>query len=369
MLVLHLHINEPDFMKPEQRLRAFIRLGSILNKVQVIEDEVYIKDFLTQSERNAFYLLQDSCLTTTYRNAWFTIDSVYQAIDGISKMLSEESLLNWLSNYSLLNESPKKVAVILAGNIPAVGFHDFLCVLMSGHHFIGKLSSADSVLLPAISKLLIAIEPDFEPLISFSEGMISGFDAVIATGSNNSSRYFDHYFGKYPHIIRSNRNSIAVLTGNETENQRMGLADDVFSYFGLGCRNVSLLYVPESYNFSPLLEVFSRRFDASQHSKYMNNYEYNKALFLINQTAHFDNGSVLLKQDTALNTAVSVLNYQYYSDFQTVIMSIEANKSKIQCVVSDFGLIEGSVAFGQTQFPKVSDYADGTDTMKMLLSI
>jgi hypothetical protein len=356
-------------MKSEQRIRALIRLGLILNKVQTSDYETYILDSLSQSEGFAFQSLKDACLQSTHRNPWFTVDSVYHAIEGISKMLSEEALNNWVSDYSLINVSPKKVAVILAGNIPAVGFHDFLCVLISGHHFLGKLSSSDSVLLPAISNLLIAIEPAFEPRITFMEGMICGFDAVIATGSNNSSRYFDYYFGKYPNIIRSNRNSIAVLTGNETEIQLKALAEDVFSYFGLGCRNVSLLFVPYSYDFSPMLDVFSKRFDATLYSKYMNNYEYNKALFLINQTPHFDNGSVLLRQDAGFNTPVSVLHYQYYSGLDSVLSSIEINKALIQCVVSDSEHIERSIPFGQTQYPSALDYADGLDTMEFLLSI
>lgn len=356
-------------MKSEQRIRALIRLGLVLRKLQTSDYETYTPDTLSVNERDALDSLKDACLQSVQRNPWFTIENVYHAVDGISRMLTDFALNDWASKYSINKTSPKKVAVILAGNIPAVGFHDFLCVLMSGHHFIGKLSSSDSVLLPAISKLLIAIEPEFNSKIAFTDSKISDFDAVIATGSNNSSRYFDYYFGKYPNIIRSNRNSIAVLTGNETEEQLKDLAEDVFRYFGLGCRNVSMLFVPDSYDFLPMLNNFSKHFDATLYSKYMNNYEYNKALVLINQTPHYDNGSVLLEQNDGFNTPVSVLHYQYYSDFSRVLTTIETHKSLIQCVVSEPGLIKGSISFGQTQYPSVSDYADGVDTMEFLLSI
>lgn len=257
----------------------------------------------------------------------------------------------------------------MAGNIPAVGFHDFLSVLMSGHKLIARLSSDDDKLLPAIADILVAIEPEFEELITFEGGKLNGFDAVIATGSDNTARYFEYYFGKYPHVIRKNRNGVAVLNGDESKEDLNCLADDIFLYFGLGCRNVSRIFVPLKYDFQKLLSVIEKRNGILENSKYFNNYEYNKAIYLINKTGHFDSANLLLVQNEQIASPVSVLNYEYYSDLHLLEKTLEAREMEIQCVVSNEGRLKKVIPFGSTQQPKLWDYADGVDTMRFLLKL
>ena len=268
-----------------------------------------------------------------------------------------------------LRHNALTVAVVMAGNVPAVGFHDFLSVLFAGHRFLGKLSSEDNKLMPAIAEVLIALEPVFADAIRFTGETIKGFDAVIATGSNNSSRYFEYYFGKYPHIIRKNRNGVAVLTGRENEEKLRKLSEDIFLYFGLGCRNVAFLYVPFDYDFSLLLKVLSERKELTDNNKYFNNYEYNKAIFLVNNTAHFDTGNLILTEQSQYGSPVSVLHYAYYRDAGSLRNELMLNRDKIQCVVADEGVWDGAVPFGKSQVPMLWEYADNTDTVEFLLSL
>lgn len=356
-------------MNNNSRFSAFCRLGKILHSLNQTDNQILGFEFTSKellAEENLKFEMQKSIAA----NPWFTENSVKKAIAGIAEMLEESSMNAWKEYYKFPVESiPKKVAVIMAGNIPAVGFHDFACVLLSGHKIIVKLSSNDQFLLPAIANVLVAIDPEFLQLFEFSSGKLSGFDAVIATGSGNSLRYFEFYFGKYPHIIRSNRNSIAILKGDETIEELELLANDVFTYFGLGCRNVTHIFVPSNYNFHQMLEVFANKTELMYHSKYFNNYEYNKALFLINSVKHFDNGTLLLTEESAINSPVSVLNYSYYDDIEELKKYLELEKDKIQCVVAKNEIMKGSVEFGQSQSPSVADYADGTDTMDFLLGL
>jgi hypothetical protein len=325
---------------------------------------------ITTSETDAIEELSNAVFTSLQHNAWFTPQSVSQAIEGISVILEENSLSKWFKQYHIPDNSTlRRIGVVMAGNIPAVGFHDFLCVLISGNIFVGKLSEADRFLLPAIAKLLIAIDARFDSLINFTTERLIGFDSVIATGSANTSRYFEYYFGKYPHIIRSNRNSIAVLTGNETTEELELLGSDIFNYFGLGCRNVSMIFVPDNYNFGKFLEVLADKKELINHSKYFNNYEYNKAIMLINRVIHYDNGIVLLKEEDSINSPVSVLHYHFYKDESDVKQWIVTNSENIQCIVSGNENILKSIPFGKSQLPEVSDYADGIDTLKFLLSL
>lgn len=358
-------IDMPDFAF---RVSAFVKLGSYLRSLnssnQLAVADKNIKEKLDSLEE----IIQD----LYHFNGWFTEANVRQMLVAMGNSLEEPKLLKWLSNYQPQIEAikvEKAVAVVLAGNIPAVGFHDFLSVLMSGNKLLAKLSSNDQKLLPAIAELLLAIEPRFESLITFTKETLKNFDAVIATGSNNSSRYFDYYFGKYPHIIRQNRNGVALLSGKETTSDFEGLADDIFSYFGLGCRNVSKIFVPEGYDFSSLLQVFTEKQSIIENSKYFNNYEYNKALFLVNSQPHFDTGNVLLVEEEQIASPVSVVNYEYYQDEQTLKKLFNQNKAQIQCVVSDGGSYGNSILFGKSQQPELWDYADGVDTMQFLLSL
>ena len=299
-------------------------------------------------------------------NAWFTPANVKKAVTSIGHMLNSADLETWLSKYTF-NNSNKKVGLILAGNIPLVGFHDVLCVLASGNHALIKASSQDNHLIKYVLEKLVEIDNTFTGSFSFIE-RLENFDAVIATGSNNTSRYFDYYFGKVPNIIRKNRNSIAVLTGKETAEQLHELGHDIFDYYGLGCRNVSKLLVPDDYNFNFFFESIEDYNPIIHHHKYNNNYDYNKSIYLVNSDKHFDNGFLLLKQDERLTSPLAVLFYSNYADIKDAERIINAESEKIQCVVSATPLDVNNqvVAFGQSQQPKLWDYADGIDTMEFL---
>jgi Acyl-CoA reductase (LuxC) len=304
-------------------------------------------------------------------NAWFTPESVLQAVTAIGKMLNPQDLDTWLSRYSIQpNKTGKRVGLILAGNIPLVGFHDVLCVLATGNHALIKASSQDTRLIKQVLQMLIAIDESFTDQYSFVE-RLEKFDAVIATGSNNTSRYFEYYFGKVPHIIRKNRNSLAVLTGNETQEQLFNLGHDIFDYYGLGCRNISKLLVPEGYNFNFFFESIEAYQPIVNHHKYNNNYDYNKSIYLVNSDKHFDNGFLLLKEDERLASPLAVLYYGYYKDISSVQNLLEADSDKIQCIVSraPLQLKTQVVDFGLSQQPALSDYADGIDTMEFLMKI
>jgi len=299
-------------------------------------------------------------------NAWFTPANVKKAVTSIGHMLNTVDLETWLSKYNP-KSSGKKVGLILAGNIPLVGFHDVLCVLASGNHALIKASSQDNHLIKYVLEKLVEIDNNFAGSFSFIE-RLENFDAVIATGSNNTSRYFDYYFGKVPNIIRKNRNSIAVLTGNETAEQLHKLGHDIFDYYGLGCRNVSKLLVPDDYNFNFFFESIEDYNPIIHHHKYNNNYDYNKSIYLVNSDKHFDNGFLLLKQDERLTSPLAVLFYSNYADIKDAERIINTESEKIQCVVSAAPLEVNNqvVTFGQSQQPKLWDYADGIDTMEFL---
>lgn len=353
-------------MELDQRVRAFVVLGHFLNQFR--KDGVKMDN----DPLNASFYDDMEALIRAVRvqNPWFTESNVRMAIAAIADSLKEETLINWLAVYhdQLKKEhTPRSVAVIMAGNIPMVGFNDFFCVLMSGNKFLGKLSSDDKLLLPFISKVLVAIEPGFDGRIAFTEGFIKQMDAVIATGSNNSARYFDYYFGKYPHIIRKNRNSVAVLTGDETRDELELLADDIFMYFGLGCRNVSKLFVPKGYSFNLFFDSIYKYQHLIEVNKYVNNYEYNRTVYLMkNDKGLLDNNFLLLKEDQTYSSPIGVLYYEYYDDLLLLKEKIDKDEEMIQCVVSKSELFSNAVSFGQAQCPTLFDYADGIDTMKFL---
>jgi hypothetical protein len=304
-------------------------------------------------------------------NPWFTEDNVSYATDTWTEELQKEKLERWCAAYPGLKEKKavRKVGVITAGNIPLVGFHDFMSVLLSGHIFVGKLSSKNNRLLPAVAQSLKEIEPEFADYIRFEDERLTDFDAIIATGSNNSARYFDAYFGKYPHIIRKNRNSAAVLSGKESDDELKALADDIFLYFGLGCRNVSKIFVPTDFNTNRLFENFIHKKDIINHNKYANNYDYNRAVYLMNSEKFLDNGFMLLKESQGYASPVSVVYYERYDDLETLKTFLSADAEKIQCLVSRPGLINGSIPFGHSQKPALNDYADGRDTLEFLLNL
>lgn len=298
-------------------------------------------------------------------NGWFIPGFVDTAVKNIAlSFLQKEQLEKWVDAYQLPaeNTAPRTIGIIMAGNIPLVGFHDFLCVFISGHKAVIKPSSKDQVLIKHLVEKMAEWDHQVSNLVEFSE-MLKGCDAYIATGSNNSSRYFDYYFAKYPHIIRRNRTSVAVLTGNETKQELEKLADDVYLYFGLGCRNVTKLYVPEGYDFVPLLEAFKKYNYLTDQHKYKNNYDYNLALHLLNKKYYMTNGSILLIEDTAIFSPISQLNYEFYSGNDDLSAKLPAAQD-LQCIAG-----KGFTPFGEGQCPSISDYADGVDTLKFLVTL
>ncbi|MBP7498174.1 MAG: hypothetical protein KA792_10975, partial [Bacteroidales bacterium] len=320
-------------MNIEKKIKAFSKLGNYLQNA-------------TNSGLNK--LIKEE----HYYNPWFTEKNVKNSLSAISVLLEENNLRAWLEKYNLINEnkSQKIIGLVLAGNIPLVGFSDFLSVLISGNKLLCKLSSDDKRLLPALANILIQIEPGFKDLIVFTEGLLKGFDAVIATGSNNTARYFEYYFGKYPHIIRKNRNAVAVLTAKENNLELKALADDIFMYFGLGCRNVSKIYVPLNYNFDDFINSIEDYRPLINHNKYCNNYEYNKAIFLINNEPYLDNGFLLIKENVVISSPVAVLNYEYYTSQEEIKKKLDILKDKIQCIV---GVAKEYIPFGKAQFPQL----------------
>jgi len=299
------------------------------------------------------------------QNGWFAPEFVALSIENIAKkFLKEDELIRWSAHYKIqtLNSSPRKVGIVMAGNIPLVGFHDLLSVFISGHKAVIKPSSKDEVLIRELAEVLKTWEPQVSSLIEFSE-MLKDCDAYITTGSNNTSRYFEYYFGKYRHIIRRNKTSVAVLTGNETKIDLEGLAGDVYQFFGLGCRNVTKLYVPKEYDFGSLLEVFKKYDYLADHHKYKNNYDYNLTLHILNNKFYMTNGSILLVEDSSIFSPISQLNYEYYASRDELLSSLYNNQD-IQ------GIIEKNhIPFGQAQSPGLFDYADKVDTMEFLQSL
>lgn len=308
-------------------------------------------------------------LSASNSNAWFTEEEIKRALKALHAMLNPADLQTWFDTIRI-TEHPKKVGLILAGNIPLVGFHDVLSVIVTGNIALIKLSSSDDKLLPALLKELVHIEPALESQLVYVE-RLKDFDAVIATGSNNTSRYFDFYFGKVPNIIRKNRNSVAVLTGAESPEEIALLGHDIFDYFGLGCRNVSKIYIPEGYEIKHFFEPLESFQGIINHFKYNNNYDYNKSIYLVNQARHFDNGFVLLKQDAAMSSPLAVLYFDYYQDLQTLKQQLLEQETDIQCVVStaDLKLNTPVLAYGQSQQPRLWDYADNVDTIAFLNSL
>jgi hypothetical protein len=299
-------------------------------------------------------------------NAWFTVTEVKRSLSSLQEMLNLNALEKWFEQITV-SQSPKKVGLILAGNIPLVGFHDILSVLATGNTAIIKLSSSDSQLLPALLKQLVLFEPLLADRIVYAE-RLKDFDAIIATGSNNTSRYFDYYFGKVPNIIRKNRNSIAVLDGNESTEDIRLLGHDIFDYFGLGCRNVSKLYIPEDYEIKNFFEPLEEYQDIINHFKFNNNYDYNKSIYLVNTVQHFDNGFLLLKEDEGLCSPLAVLFFEKYKTLDELTEKLKGVQDNIQCVVTNTAiqLDIDPVTFGQSQHPQLWDYADNVNTITFL---
>jgi Acyl-CoA reductase (LuxC) len=297
-------------------------------------------------------------------NGWFKENEVRKALKGLSTWLDEGVLNDWQSAYDIKETKPKRVGLILAGNIPLVGFHDFISVFLSGNISVIKMSSDDKHLFPAILKTMALFDETIWEWVELSEAPMKDFDAVIATGSDNSARYFESYFGKHPNIIRKNRSSIAVLDGTESEDELFQLGNDIFDFFGLGCRNVSQIWIPEDFVLDRFFEAIYDHNEIVNHNKYANNYDYNKAVFLMNLEQILDNGFVILKESKDLHSPLAVVHYVRYKDRSEVDKFIEEKEDQIQLIVG-----KGYEKFGNAQCPKIDDYADGVDTLKFLTSL
>ena len=344
---------------------CFIQLGKFLSQFSLEQntkkDDVQHNDLFFDRFVDLIHLSQS-------HNGWFTPEHVYHSVQSWANALTEENLNQWLSRYDFSSIEPKTVGLILAGNIPLVGFHDFLSVLVSGHKVLVKTSSNDQHLIQFLANYLIAVNPEIENFITFTDGKLENFDAVIATGSNNTARYFEFYFKDKPSIIRKNRNSVAVLTGNETPEDLALLGEDIFRYFGLGCRNVSKLFVPKDYDFQPFFQAIYEYKDVIFYEKYSNNYDYNKAVFLMSNFKLLDNEFLTLKEDKSYASPISSVFYEYYENIEDLKKQLENDAEQIQCVVSK-NLIPNSIPFGKTQQPELWDYADNVDTLQFLLEI
>jgi len=339
-------------MNLEERISAFSALGEILRNS-------------LRGKSNPFTGRMNDLIGNQHlKNPWFTPGNVKLALKNTADELTEENLVKWTATYPALNDTakPLNVGIIMAGNVPLVGFHDFLSVLITGNSVIAKTSSKDPDLIKLITDILISVNQTFKNRISISEGILSGFDIVIATGSDNSSRYFEHYFGRYPNIIRKNRNSIAVIDGNESDEELEALGSDVFSYFGLGCRSISKLFVPEKYDLSKVTKNWEKYSALINHSKYAANYDFNKAVLLVNKEKFTDTGYLILKEEYILSSPVAVLFYEFYNSQKQLNKYFRDNSDKIQCIVGS-----NYMPFGKAQSPALWDYADGIDTIDFIL--
>jgi len=332
-------------MNIERRIAAFVALGDF-----VLENPVSLQEIVNK---------------TYVYNTWFTIENTNQALQNIAiEFLNKEKLEKWLSVYQLSDTPEEKtMAIVAAGNIPMVAFHDILCVLISGNKLQLKLSEKDKFLLPFMLDKLVEIEPEFKDKISI-QFKLENFDAIIATGSNNTAKHFEYYFSKYKNIIRRNRNSIGILTGNETTEDIEKLGNDIFDYFGLGCRNVSKIFVPADFDLYSLKEGLSKHIGVNQHNQYMNNLDYQRTLYLMNQTPLIDIDFINIVENKSLHSPISCLHAERYQTIDEVNNFIIEQKDNIQCIVG-----KGYLEFGKSQQPGLSDYADNVDTMEFILSI
>jgi hypothetical protein len=348
----------------QKRIDAFVKLGTFLS--QFSEKEIEKKENIPHNDL-FFDGFKHQLKIAQENNSWFTRDNILFSLESWTKALSIENIEKWTANRES-NPISKRVAIIMAGNIPMVGFHDFLSVLISGHSVIVKQSSNDKHLLPFLAKFLEYVENDFKEKITFTERKLTDFEAVIATGSNNTARYFEHYFKGKPSIIRKSRNSVSVITGNETDIEMSQLSNDVFQYFGLGCRSVSKLFVPRGYNFDAFFNGMYNKQEIVQNAKYANNYDYNKAVYLMSEFDILENGFLMIKEDASYASPIATVFYEYYDNLEQLKTTLNADKEKIQCIVSK-GVFDNEVAFGETQNPQLWDYADGVNTLDFLAKI
>jgi len=347
----------------QNTINALIELGKFLSQFSrkdiLKKDNILHNDLFFDGFKHQIKIAQEN-------NSWFTNHNILYAFESWSNSLILSSFNYWLSKYNFKDIEPKKIAIIMAGNIPLVGFHDFISVLISGHNLIVKQSSNDKHLLPLISKYLEHVNPELKHKVEFTEDKLEHFDAVIATGSSNTAKYFKYYFKDKPSIIRKNRNSVAILNGKETHEQLKSLSEDIFRYYGLGCRNVSKLFVPENFDFNPFFEAIYDWHPIINEAKYANNYDYNKAVYLMSEFEMIENGFLMLKEDYSYSSPIATLFYESYKNIDSLKEKLNSESDKIQCIVSN-GFSKKEIDFGKTQKPQLWDYADGIDTVDFLL--
>lgn len=344
--------------------------GNIIDSFQLLGD--ILSQFPDGTSPEVNRILGEAITLSERENAWFTRSNQLYALNSIGKQLTGEKLTRWVEPYRDALENRREVlhiGLVMAGNIPLVGFHDFLCVLMSGNIARIKLSRDDRHLLPALAELLSLADPRWKGKIIFEPDRLSGFDAIIATGSNNTSRYFEYYFGKYPHIIRRHRNSVGVLTGSESAETLSGFIHDMLCYFGLGCRNISLVFVPEGYDFGKLISMLHDHIHYLDHHKFRNNYDYNRSLLILNGDDFTEAGPLLLKEDHSPASGIAMLHYNFYHDIAVAEGTLQLWENEIQCVVCEKKLAVPTVTPGRTQDPTWTDYADHVDVMRFLTDI
>ncbi|MBX2982908.1 MAG: acyl-CoA reductase [Flavobacteriales bacterium] len=345
------------------RRSAFEQLGRALGAFAVKSPWPGHSSGLTEDEHTAF---EAALFQAHIRNGWFTEEQVRHAAKGLSSMLAGPALETWLARYPELesNHPSKTVGIIMAGNVPFVGFHDLMCVLLSGHRAKVKVASDDAGLTPALLTLLAHFAPELADQVELSTGKLGDVDAIIATGSDNTARYFEHYFGHLPRIVRKSRTSVAVLDGTETEVELAALGEDVFRYFGLGCRNVGKVFIPQSFDLDRLFGAFFPWKGIINHNKYANNYDYNRAVWMLDRAPILENGFLIMKEEQGLTSPVAALYYERYTDASSVDAKLKEVEDKLQCIVG-----HGYLPFGSGQFPGPGDYADNVDTLKFLLEL
>lgn len=349
----------------EERKKAFVQLGTFLS--QFTSKSIVQKDNIPHNDL-FFDVFSMQINRAQEFNGWFTKDNVLFSLESWSNALTETNLNNWTSNYSFEDKTPKTIAIVMAGNIPLVGFHDFLSVLITGNNVLAKLSSNDKYFIPLAAKYLEHVAPSFKGKIKFTEEKLQNFDAVIATGSDNTARYFDYYFGKHPHIIRKNRNTVAVLSGEESHETLEKMSDDIFRYFGLGCRSISKVFLPKGYDLDKIFKAVFKHKDIVNYARYANNYDYNKAVYLMSLFDLRENGFLMLKEDTSYSSPISSLFYETYENIEELKEKFIQDKDKIQCITTEIN-IENAIPLGKTQEPSLWDYADNVDTVDFLLKL
>ena len=345
---------------PYPFLDALVHLGTVLRQLDAAESQQQA-GISSGLER-----LQQAIKQATVQNPWFTEAYCTMALSWWGQCLTAEKIGNWLAPYGNVHLTPARIALILAGNIPVVGFHDLISVLVTGHTAILKLSSKDDVLLPALVEIMAEVDDSIHSRVIVAKEMLPEYDGVIATGSSNTSRYFEYYFGKKPHIIRKNRNAVAVLNGEETVADLKHMADDLFLYFGLGCRNVSKIYLPKGFELERIIAASSAYEHLKDHHKYANNYDYHKAIYLMGEQAFKDAGFCLFLESQQVASPIATIHYETYDALSNLKAHLEEISEEIQCVVSQAG-IPGEIGFGLAQKPDLTQYADGVDTVEFLL--